>query len=533
MEGFPILSLLTFLPILGMIIVLFLPKSKPLQVKYTTLVITIIQLILAFVILGSFNYSAGGIFSQNSFQFVEKFKWIEIPGVSWIGTVKIDYFLGIDGISLPLILLTTIVTVIATISSWKINKAVKGYFALFLLLDTAMIGVFVSLDFFLFYMFWELMLLPMYFLIGIWGGPRKEYAAIKFFLYTLVGSVLMLLVMIGLYFSARETLANGSQVYTFNLLALMNPKNYTATGILSPLNPNNLRLIAYIALFIGFAIKIPMFPFHTWLPDAHVEAPTAISVILAGVLLKMGAYGILRISFTLFPNITRELMWYIALFGMINIIYGALVALAQKDFKRLIAYSSVSHMGFVLLGLASLSIVGINGAIFQMFNHGTITAMLFLIVGVIYDRSHTRGIYEFGGLANKMPVYTGFVLVAFFAAIGLPSMSGFVSEVLVFIGAIGVPVTRTLAIISTLGILLGAGYMLWTLQRIFFGKFNEKWSSFKDLELREYLMFIPLTIIIIFLGIYPNAMLNIMNSSVHTLVNFLNNNVNHLTAGGL
>jgi NADH-quinone oxidoreductase subunit M len=299
---------------------------------------------------------------------------------------------------------------------------------------------------------------------------------------------------------------------------MMNPANSTPNGILSILNPGNLRFIAFIALFVGFAIKIPMFPFHTWLPDAHVEAPTPISVILAGVLLKMGTYGILRINYPIFPEITRQLMWWIALFGMINIIYGALVALAQKDFKKLIAYSSVSHMGYVLLGMASLTSTGINGAIFQMFNHGTITAMLFLIVGVVYDRAHTRGIYEFGGLASQMPVYTGFVTVAFFAAIGLPSMSGFISEALVFVGAFGVESTRIIAMISTLGILLGAGYMLWTLQRIFFGPLNEKWATLPDLDKREYSMLIPLAVIVIFLGIYPSGMLNIMNTSVNTLV---------------
>ncbi len=521
MNGFPILSVITFLPILGMIIVLSMPKEKNREVKIATLVITILQVILAVILLANFNYSLGGINDPKSFQFVEKFRWIEIPGISWIGTFKVDYYLGVDGLSMAMVLLTAIVTFIATLSSWTINKSVKGYFALFLLLDTAMMGVFVALDFFLFYIFWELMLLPMYFLIGIWGGPRKEYAAIKFFIYTLVGSVLMLLVMIGLYFSAKETLADGSQVYTFNLLALMNPKNYTHTGLLSPLNADNIRLIAYIGLFIGFAIKIPMFPFHTWLPDAHVEAPTPISVILAGVLLKMGTYGILRISYPIFPEITRQLMWYIALFGMINIIYGALVALAQKDFKKLIAYSSVSHMGYVLLGMASLSAVGINGAIFQMFNHGTITAMLFLIVGVVYDRAHTRGIYDFGGLATQMPVYTGVVIVAFFAAIGLPSLSGFISEALVFFGAFAVTTTRTLAIISTLGILLGAAYMLWTLQRIYFGKLNEKWANMKDLDLREIVMFVPLMIIVIYLGIYPSAMLNLLHASVAHLTNFM------------
>jgi len=301
----------------------------------------------------------------------------------------------------------------------------------------------------------------------------------------------------------------------------MDPKNFTPTGILSPLNPGNLRFIAYLALFVGFAIKIPMFPFHTWLPDAHVEAPTPISVILAGVLLKMGTYGIIRISYPVFPEITKQLMWWIALFGMINIIYGALVAMAQKDFKKLIAYSSISHMGYVLLGMASLTSTGMTGAIFQMFNHGTITAMLFLIVGVIYDRAHTRGLDDFGGLALKMPVYSGFVTVAFFAAIGLPSLSGFISEAFVFLGAFSAESIRILAIISTLGILLGACYMLWTLQRVYLGMLNDKWAELKDIDLREYAMFIPLTIIILFLGIYPSAMLNIMNTSVNTLVDFV------------
>lgn len=377
------------------------------------------------------------------------------------------------------------------------------------------------------------MLLPMYFLIGIWGGPRKEYAAIKFFIYTLFGSVFMLLVMIGLYFSATQTLVDGSKAFTFNFFALMNQANYTATGILSPLNPHNLRYLAYIFLFIGFAIKIPMFPFHTWLPDAHVEAPTPISVILAGVLLKMGTYGIIRISFPFFPEITRQLVWYIALFGVINMIYGAFVALAQKDFKKLIAYSSISHMGYVLLGMASLTTIGINGAIFQMFNHGTITAMLFLIVGVVYDRAHTRGIYDFGGLANQMPIYTGIVTVAFFAAIGLPSLSGFVSEALVFLGAFSVDAIRTLTIISTLAILLGAAYMLWTLQRIFFGELNEKWKSLPDLTAREYVMFIPLMLIVIYLGIYPSPMIDLMNTSVNTLVDFMANNAAAIQLSGM
>lgn len=533
MIGFPILSLITFLPVLGMILILFIPKEQPKTVKYLSLAITSIQVVLAIILLAYYNYNLAGVYEEKSFQFIEKFRWIHITGISWLGTVKVDYFLGIDGISMPMVILTAIVSFIATISSWTIEKSVKGYFALFLLLDTGMMGVFVALDFFLFYIFWELMLLPMYFLIGIWGGPRKEYAAIKFFIYTLFGSIFILLSMIGLYFSTTEVLADGSRVFTFNMLSMMNQANATPDGILSMANPNNLRFIAFIAMFVGFAIKIPMFPFHTWLPDAHVEAPTPISVILAGVLLKMGTYGILRINYPIFPEITRQLMWWIALFGMINIIYGALVALSQKDFKKLIAYSSVSHMGYVLLGMASLTTAGINGAIFQMFNHGTITAMLFLIVGVVYDRAHTRGLYDFGGLASQMPVYTGFVTVAFFAAIGLPSMSGFVSEALVFVGSFGVETTRILAMISTLGILLGAGYMLWTLQRIFFGPLNEKWNTLKDIDKRELAMFIPLSIIIIFLGVYPSAMLNIMNTSVNSLVNFVSGNIHSITQNGL
>jgi len=519
--NFPILTLITFLPVIGMVLILFLKKEQALLMKSITLTATGLQVVLAVILLTVFNYTAGGINDPNSFQFVEKWRWIQIDGFPWIGTIKIDYFLGADGLSVPMILLTAIVTFIATLSSWSIDKSLKGYFALFLLLDTGMMGVFVALDFFLFFVFWEIMLLPMYFLIGVWGGPRREYAAIKFFLYTLFGSIFILLVMIGLYFSTYESLADGSRVFTFNILSMMDTANYSADGILSPLNPDNLRFIAYIGLFAGFAIKIPMFPFHTWLPDAHVEAPTPISVILAGVLLKMGTYGILRFNYPIFPELTMQLAWYIGLFGMINIIYGAFCAMAQKDFKKLIAYSSVSHMGYVLLGMASLNTMGISGAILQMFNHGTITAMLFLIVGVIYDRAHTRNLDDFGGLATQMPVYTGFVTVAFFAAIGLPGLSGFISEVFVFLGAFGESFLRVITAISALGILLGAGYMLWTLQRVYLGTLKDKWAGLKDLDAREYLMFIPLTLIIIFLGVYPSAMLDVMNSSVNSMVRFM------------
>ncbi len=520
-----LLSIITFLPILGVFIILAMPRKQENLIKIFTLFITGVQLVIAAFIWMHYDYAKGGINDVAGFQFVERLPWIQVStGLAWLKMVKIDYFVGIDGLSAPMLFLTALVGFIAALSSWNINKSVKGYFALYLLLVAGMMGVFISLDFFLFYIFWELMLLPMYFLIGIWGGPRKEYAAIKFFLYTLLGSIFILMVMIGLYLSVQETV-NGSKIFTFNILAMMDPKNFVDGGILSMTNAN-FRLYAYIGLFVGFAIKIPMFPFHTWLPDAHVEAPTPISVILAGVLLKMGTYGILRFNFTIFPEITYQYAWVIAMFGMINIIYGALCAMAQKDFKKLIAYSSVSHMGFVLLGMASLNSVGISGAVLQMFNHGTITSMLFLCVGVLYDRAHTRGLDDFGGIANQMPIYTGFVIVAFFAAIGLPGLSGFISESFVFLGAfLNVPALgiRIITICSTLGILLGAGYMLWALQRVYLGNLNEKWVTLKDLDAREYAMLIPLAIAVLILGVYPSLMLDIMNSTVNQLVKVLAN----------
>ncbi len=523
MTSFPLLTLLTFIPVLGMAIILFLPKEKRKMIQIIALVATGLQVVLSFVLWSGFNYAQAGINNPESFQFVERVPWIVLNAGTWLGTVKIDYFLGVDGLSAPMVFLTSLISFIAAISSLKIEKSVKGYFALFLLLDTGMMGVFLALDFFLFYIFWEIMLLPMYFLIGIWGGPRKEYAAIKFFIYTLFGSIFILLVMIGLYLSVVEVSGDGGSYHTFNILQMMNPSNYSADGILSPLNPSNLRFIAYIALFIGFAIKIPMFPFHTWLPDAHVEAPTPISVILAGVLLKLGTYGIIRFNYSIFPEITRDLVWWIALFGFINIVYGALCAMAQTDFKKLIAYSSVSHMGYVLLGMASLNEVGLAGAVLQMFNHGTITAMLFLIVGVIYDRTHTRGLYDFGGLATHMPMYSGFTIVAFFAAIGLPGLSGFISESFVFLGAFQSAPLRMLTILSASGIILGAGYMLWTMQRVFLGKQNEKWISLKDLDAREYTMLVPLAIVVVVLGVYPSIMIDLMNTSISALVEQVKN----------
>ena len=529
--GIGILTWITFLPILGMIAVLVIPsgkdeisKEKSLNLfRYITLGVTFIQLLLALVIYGNMNFQLPGINNAQTMQFVERFTWISLTGLPYLGNMTIEYFMGIDGISAPMILLTAIVSFLATFASWNIKKAAKGYFAMYLLLVTGMMGVFVSLDFFLFYVFWEIMLLPMYFLIGIWGGPRKEYAAIKFFLYTLFGSVFMLLVMIALYFA----------VGSFNMFDMMDQTKFNPNSMLFGID-TTWRYVAFAALFVGFAIKVPIVPFHTWLPDAHVEAPTAISVILAGVLLKMGTYGMIRIAWPIFPDAVVYFNWWIALIGVISIVYGAMCALGQhsvgkRDLKKMIAYSSVSHMGYVMLGLAALNTEGLVGAIFQMFNHGTITAMLFMIVGVVYDRAHTRGLDDFGGLANKMPIYTGLMTIAFFAAIGLPGLSGFVSEALVFLGAF--QTYPILTFIAGLGIVLGAAYMLWALQKVFFGKLPEKWQGpwdptgkhYKgdDVNWVEISALVPLVVIIVYFGINPNPIIGMMTSSVNHFVEFI------------
>lgn len=513
--GIGILTWLVFLPVLGMLIVLLIPGENKQAIRYTAAVITGAQLVLALVLLGLFDRTALGINNADTFQFVEQYQWIVVEAVPWIGKIEILYFLGIDGLSILMVLLTALISLIGVISSWNIEKMVKGYFAMYLLLVTGMMGVFVALDFFLFFIFWEVMLLPMYFLIGIWGGPRREYAAIKFFIYTFVGGVLMLLVMLGLYFSVAYTDAAGERIHTFNLIHMMNPANYVEGSIFYGLD-TAWRHVAWIALFISFAIKVPLFPFHTWLPDAHVEAPTPISVILAGVLLKLGTYGMLRILFPILPDGTSYFMILMATLGMISIIYGALCAMAQDDFKKLIAYSSISHMGIVMLGMASLTNQGTVGAVLQMFNHGTITAMLFLVVGVLYDRTHKRGLYDFGGIANQMPKYTAIAMIALFAALGLPGLSGFVSELFSFLGAFSS--FRIITIISVTGIIFTAGYILWTVQRVFLGTLSDEHKTLPDLTARELLMFIPLAILVIFLGVYPGPAIELMNSSISHLI---------------
>ena len=489
-----ILSWMTFFPLLGMAVIAVLPGRRQELIKWTAAVATAVPLLLAVQLFLQFDRGTPQM------QFVEHTRWIP--------AFNIEYFLGVDGLSVPMVLLTALLSFLCVIASWRIEKAIKGYMALFLLLETGMMGVFCALDFFLFYVFWEVMLLPMYFLIGIWGGPRKEYAAIKFFLYTLAGSVLMLLAMLAFYFNVKDPASGG---HTFNMLHMMDQANHSPWLQLS-----NVRHLLWIALFIGFAIKVPIFPFHTWLPDAHVEAPTAVSVILAGVLLKMGTYGILRISYPILPDAALWFAYPLALLGMVNILYGAFCAMAQHDMKKLVAYSSISHMGYVLLGMSAFTTQGINGAVLQMFNHGTITAMLFLCVGVIYDRAHHREFDGFGGLGLLMPVYTSVFSLALFAALGLPTLSGFVSEALVFLGAF--PVYRTVTIVSALGIVIGAAYVLWLLQRVFLGERNPKYDNLPDISRRELATLVPLAAIVLWVGVYPMPVLDLMRVTLNNLI---------------
>lgn len=527
------LTLITFLPMVAAAIILFLPATQKQLIRTISLLAALGQVALSLWIWKNYDYSKAGINDPKSFQFVEKVKWIDLQFGSF--SFNVDYFLGVDGLSITMVILTVVVSAVGVISSWTIEKSVKGYFLLYNVLSTAMVGCFVALDFFLFYIFWELMLVPMYFLIGIWGGPSREYAAMKFFLYTLFGSVFMLLVTIGLYFSVIDPETGKN---TFSIVAMSDPNNFRPDSIFGG-SGTTMRYLAFIGLFLAFAIKVPVFPFHTWLPDAHVEAPTPMSVILGGILLKLGGYGFLRINFPIFPEVFGALAYSLAVLGAINIIYGAFCAIAQKDLKKMVAYSSVSHMGFVLLGIASVTTEGMTGAMMQMFSHGILTPLLFLLVGVIYDRAHTRDMDRFGGLASYMPVYTGFVITTFMASLGMPGLSGFIAESFVFLGAFRSELTRPVAVISTLGILLSAGYLLWALQRVYFGKrkpdaayevkgehghehahFHD-WTGKVDLDGREIAMMAPLTAIVVVLGVYPSLLTDLMMPSMNKIVEIL------------
>ncbi|MBI4063936.1 MAG: NADH-quinone oxidoreductase subunit M [Elusimicrobia bacterium] len=483
----PLLSLIIFLPLAGALIILMMDKEKTKAIQKVGLIFSGLALLASLVLLIDFDPS------NSAMQFVEEF--------SWIPALNVKYLLGADGLSMPLMILTTLLSFISLIASLGIDKRVKEYWFWFLILEVGMLGVFVALDFFLFYVFWEITLVPMYFLIGIWGGPQKEYAATKFFLYTLFGSVFMLLSIIALYFA--------SEPHTLNMLELMAQRDaFFAKGM-------TFQMLVFLGFYVAFAIKIPMFPFHTWLPLAHVEAPTAVSVILAGVLLKMGGYGILRVNLPMFPQATEAFLPFLIVLAFINIFYGSLCAMAQKDMKRMVAYSSINHMGYAMLGIASMNAIGFNGAVFQMINHGIITGSLFLLVGVIYDRTHTRDIDAFGGLGAKVPLYAGVMTLACMASLGLPGLAGFVSEFLCFLGAFGP--WKLWTMLSVSGILITAAFFLRMIQKVFLGPLNEKWSGLTDMNARELVTTIPLAALTVALGVYPKWGLDLMNQTMTSL----------------
>lgn len=535
------LSAIVFLPVLGAILVMCVPREQEETARYITLGAAVGVLVLS---LAAFlGPGLGGPFDYQS----EAAAYMQyVFNVPWIPSFSIDYLMGVDGISLPLILLTALVSMLAAAASWSVKKYVKAYCVLFLLLETGMLGVFLALDFFLFYVFWEVMLLPMYFLIGVWGGPRREYAAIKFFLYTLAGSVLMLIAILMLYFAsnladpalkphlarchlnddvhAAVTAALGNidagqaklgdvKIHTFNILALQQIGQHT--GQFSP----QLQWWAFLLLLVGFIIKVPSVPLHTWLPDAHVEAPTPISMILAGVLLKMGGYGIIRICYPICPHGGYDLAYFVCLLGVVSMVYGAFAALAQKDFKRLVAYSSVSHMGYVVLGLGVWSAtagtafnpdywnMGVKGAMFQMIAHGISSSGMFFLVGVIYDRVHHRDLNQFGGLFGRMPVYTALSIGIFFAGLGLPGLCGFIGEVLVVLSVWNY--SYVLAVISASVMILTAGYILWAVQRVYLGPEYKgpHAEALTPSNLRENSIAGALFVLAILFGVFPQTCL--------------------------
>lgn len=489
------LTYLLLVPVTGSLLILFIKKENVQFIKYFGLGISLITFLVSLVIYFNFNYDESG------FQFIHKFKWIE--------NLNISYHVGIDGISLLLVLLTTFITPLTLISSWKgIEQKVKEFTFFMLVLELGMLGVFVSLDLFLFYVFWEAMLIPMYFIIGIWGGERRIYAAVKFFLYTMAGSLLMLVAIIWLAVYASDI----TGYFTTNLLELY---------AIGPTIEHSIQLWMFLAFALSFAIKVPLFPFHTWLPDAHVEAPTAGSVILAAVLLKMGTYGLLRFNLPLFPEASIYFASFISILAVIGIIYGALVAMVQTDMKKLVAYSSVSHLGFVVLGIFAMNEEAIQGAVIQMINHGLSTGALFLLVGMIYERTHTRVISEYGGIAKVVPVFSFSLLFISLSSIGLPGLNGFIGEFLILLGAFNSSVLNSwwYAVFAATGVILAAVYLLWMYKRVVFGEItNQKLNSLTDLDKREMLVLIPIFIFVVWIGIYPTTFLKVSEKATEKVI---------------
>jgi len=484
--GFPILSLITWLPLVGCIFILSVrgdEETVATNARWTALWTSLIVFALSLVLWVKFDPREAG------FQFNES--------IAWMPHFRIGYKMGVDGISVLFVLLSTLLTPVCIVASWEsIQTKVREYMAAFLILETMMVGMFCATDFVVFYMFFEAVLIPMYLIIGIWGGPRRVYAAVKFFLFTLTGSVLMLLAMIAMWLQAGTT----------DISVLMDTQF-----------PVHMQTWLFFALFASFAVKVPMWPFHTWLPDAHVEAPTAGSVILAGVLLKMGAYGFLRFSVPMLPDAAQHYAPFIWTLSVVAVIYTSLVALAQEDMKKLIAYSSVAHMGVVTIGIFTLNEQGIQGALFQMLSHGVVSGALFLVVGVVYDRIHSREIARYGGLADRMPCYALLFMLFTMASVGLPGTAGFVGEFLVVVGS--AEINFWLALLGGLGMILGAAYMLYLYRRVIFGKITrDDLKHILDLNAREWAVFAPLVLLTLWMGVYPSSFTSFFDGSVAQMV---------------